>query len=344
MKIDIEYLLSLPHTKVSYELNYEFIPCTRIKICQDNVEEFNSILSYVYSLDLPALKRTPSGGISVSFKNLQPSFDFRVFKSFAELTLILREGAWRIQWTNTGEKAMPGKKAYRKFEELCKKHSITLKDYKIKNGREVKSKIEGYLRQVVDETYLDMDIYNVNHIDFNSSFLSNLCHAYPELLPVGEELYLLKKTDEEYKGLINSTIGYFHSSRFGYALANLAKSAINGNNAKIRALIKRLRNNGREPLLINTDGVWYWGEPYHDKDEGAGLGQWRNDHVGCKIIIKSSNAYQYEEEGIIHTVLSGQTPYDKILPREKWAWGDIYRSDAVPLIFSVVDGYIKVGV
>ena len=344
--MEIEDLLKYPHELPSYDLNYQKVPCTIFDTTEEGAKRFNELIEFVESLNLDPLVRTRSGGISTNIKYFGPSYDLRPLRSLIELTLLLSKGAWRFQFRTSfermGNDAMGGHKAFYLFNDICRKYGLDLLDYKLENGARIKQEIQAPVRKVLSSGYLDYDIEGVHHIDFNSSYISNLVEKFPEFRPVGEELYHGRKENPQYKGVINSTIGYFHTEKHNYAWAHLAKAAINGNNEKVWALVRDLRYSGRTPLLINTDGIWYYGDLYHDANEGTELGQWRHDHTNCTLLIRSPNAYQYKENGKIKTVLSGKTRLDKSKPRELWEWGDIYHTDACPIEFVLENNRIVV--
>lgn len=342
--MEIKDLLKYPHIEPSYDLNYVKIPCTIFDISEEGAKEFNQIIEFVEQLNLRPITRTKSGGISTNIKHFCPSFDIRDLPSMIELTLILVKGAWRFQFRHSfhrmSEQGISGKQAFFEFNNICRKYSIDLFDYKLEDGTRIKQEIQPYLRKVLSEGYLDYDITNAHHIDFNSSFMASLCDAYPEFIPIGKELYNGRKDNPLYKGVMTNAIGYFHSNYHKHAWAHLAKAAINGNNKKVLQLVSDLKFSGRTPLIINTDGIWYRGEIYHDANEGVELGQWKHDHVNCTLLIKSPNAYQYKENGVIKTTLSGKTNLDKVKPRECWEWGDIYNETATPIGFILKDNRI----
>ena len=92
-------------------------------------------------------------------------------------------------------------------------------------------------------------------------------------------------------------------------------------------MIAKLQKAGFDPLLTNTDGIWYYSEDgsiYHDEDEGNELGNWQNDHVNCDFLMTGPGSYQYVEDGVCHSVVRGLCNLDAAEPdRSKWKFGDI---------------------
>ena len=321
-------------------LNYVKIPVSVIDTTDEGAEEFNRIIEYVESLNLAQITRTRSNGISTAYPECyKQRYDLRALASMIELTLITIDGCWRIQFRNSLERmkefAISGKRAFWEFSNICKRYKIDIFDYVCSNGLDVKQEIEPYIRKVLSVLYLDTDLENVHHLDLNASFMSNLVESYPEFRPVAEELHSGRKENPINKGIMTNVIGYFQSTYHFGKWAELSKAAINGNNKLIREYCEKLRSSGRVPIMINTDGIWYAGNIYHDEKEGHGLGEWKHDHVNCKLLIKSPNAYQFIEDGKINTVLSGKTKLDAIKSRDDWEWGDIYQDNVKVITYKL---------
>ena len=327
----------MKHCEPSKSVNYSRIPCSQIDMTDEGMQLFNEIIEYIESLDyMSKIVRTKSGGISISgCQKYRPRYDLRELKSMIELTIVMYEGCWRIQFRNSFERmnnefGISGMQAFWKFSDVCKKHGIDIQDYRERNiekAKQNKSEIERYQKVVLSNVYLHKPIENVYHIDLNSSFMANLAREYEEFKPVAEELYKNRKTKPIYKGVMTNTIGFFQSECHNFSWAHLSKAAVNGNNQQIRDLVDKLKKTGRIPILVNTDGIWYTGERYTDENEGTKLGQWKTDHSNCTLLIKSPACYQYKEEEVVHTVMSGRTKLDRIKDRDKWEWGDIYHKD-----------------
>jgi len=100
-----------------------------------------------------------------------------------------------------------------------------------------------------------------------------------------------------------------------------------------------LNKAGKCPILINVDGIWYRSNngPYHDKDEGSNLGQWKHDIMNAKLWIQSHGNYQYIYKGETHTVIRGKTKKELTKPRETWEFGEI-EDENVYLGYRFVEG------
>ena len=146
---------------------------------------------------------------------------------------------------------------------------------------------------------------------------------------------------------LDASIGFFQSkycdlNGYRYCLANLSRDAINDNNARIRQVERELIESGRTPLLYNTDGIWYQGEPLESgRDHGKGIGMWENDHKDCVIRIKSRGCYEYMEMGKYHPVVRGTTLLDRVKCRDQWSWGDIYETGGALLVGMKDDGTLE---
>lgn len=328
------------------------IPVNVLQIDDRGMEEFNMIYDMVKSVCEDKIVRTKSGGISYSRNNFNPPmYDVRKSSLGVELTYLGIEGMYRWQFrstkNNVEENVVFGRQAFNRVREALRKEGINLDDYKIDNGPEVKKEIEPYMIQCLgSRNYIYKGAY---HIDANSSFWSQLCLKHPEFRPAIEPLYLERKVKPENKQILTNSIGFMQSLGCCNARwANLSKDAINGNNEFVRTILKNLEDQWYVPIGINTDGIWYCDPmdkgPYHDENEGTGLGQWKTDHKNCKIRFKSDGAYEFIEDGEYHAVIRGRTNYDAVKPRSEWEWGDIYRKEAsvIQYDFNEYEGVFKV--
>lgn len=323
--------------------NYKLIPVTMFTV--ENIDKFNEIYQYIIDQEWKILERTPSGGIK-KVKIRIPSFDAKATATSIELTILHKDGFFRIQMRfsnfmeDNDNNAIYGTKAFKMFKDLCKKYNIDLNKYKISNGAEVKKEIEKPLIKFERPIYRDMIIEGAHHIDFHNSYPAGLVNTHPEFAPIVETFYKGRKEHPEYKAVLNLTVGYMQSLVCCKAQwAHLSRDAINDNNKRIRELAATLRENGRIIIAYNTDGIWYTGDVYHGKGEGHELGQWENDHINCKIRFKSAGSYEYIEDGVYHPVVRGRTKLDlKGITRDQWKWGDIYNDEADPLIYRFVEG------
>lgn len=331
--------------KFRSEINYLRLPVNIFGFNDQDVEDFNSIVKYWESKydNWHDIVRTASGGISTKRGILKmPAWDFIVQNAYIELTVLTDEICARYQVSinkvavdEVGRK-IGGRQAFNTFVSVCKKHNIDITQLAIDNGEEVKQEIASPIIKCLNHKNLYREFENVHHIDLNSSYMSGIAQAYPVLKPAIQEIFDRRKDIEVnklYKAVLNCSYGYFQSKYCNigghkFALAHLSKAAREFNDNYINDLIDRLKSTGRVVLMVNTDGIWYYGEVFHDADEGTGLGQWKNDHVNCKFRMKSDGAYEYIEDGQYCPVVRGSTRLDKILDRKEWQWGDIFKYDA----------------
>lgn len=329
--IDIEYLKrKYRYAQIKAKVNWKYIPVSNLGMDDNGMEEFNRIFEFAKGLGIERLVRTPSGGISIDRKKFRGcGIDVSVGGYYIELVIVY-QGMWRFQFRTANvvkdDEGMYGYQAFGKFRKLCEKYGIDLARYEIENGKEIKQEIEKYMIDVSSPVLIDKELENCHHIDFHNSFPAGLANTHKEFRPVIEELYNGRKQHEEYKAILNLTIGYFQSLRGCQARwAHLSRDAIKDNNDRVRKLADMLKASGRRILLYNTDGIWYQGTVFHDEGEGSRLGEWENDHQDCKLRIKSKGAYEFIEDGKYYPVVRGSTRLDKIKPRDEWTWGDIYK-------------------
>lgn len=338
--MDINYLLeNYRYIDWSYSPNKTLMPINYLSM--DDIDEFNKIYKFVkthYNMVEP----TSSGAMpyNLQVKHVQrymvvescSGFELVICTLKGMFRFILRNGKVKYDNTVSGSRALKTiydtAKSFGVYDELCK---LAVEK---EEGLKIKSEIESYIIQAVDVSYLGKEFTNCHHIDFNSSFASRICEKYPVFKPMYSWIYSKRKEDNGYfKHVLTNSIGMMQSKHCTdiftgfktapYQMALLAKTAINGNNDKVRELLFKLELSGRIPLLINTDGIWYQGDLYHDRDEGTLLGQWKHDHKNCTLYIKTQGAYQFIEDDKVHTVLRGFSNLDWIKPREEWGWREI---------------------
>ena len=324
------------------------------KIRQCDVEEFNSILTYLRTTDLNTISRTASGAIGKGknhIKNLY-AWDFERSNTGARITVLIdgESYVFKLGHFVKGEKQIPiyPTQAFSYFKLKCKEQGIDLDSYKIDNGLEVKASIPRpkiIMKYFMKET--DEGLTNCHHLDFHNSYPAGLCNTHPEFRKVIEPIYDQRK-DPQFKDLNKAilviTVGNMQSAKNGRTAewAHLAKDAIEDNNKRIDAMASKLRQSGREVIGYNTDGIWYRGEIYHGKGEGTNLGDWSNDHVNCTFRSKSDGAYEFIEDGKYNVVLRGQSTYDMIEPdRTKWQWGDIYKGTVFGFRYNEQEGVFE---
>lgn len=338
---------------LSLHPNLLTIPATTLEINDEGMAKFNEIYQYLKT-EYPTragIRRTPSGGIALGKAFRPPCWDVRCTNSWVEILAMIDGEMYRINFkqalTVDNRGVVSGRQAYFAVREAMEAAGLDLETYAITNGAEVKMQIERPMIGLVKSAFRGVTFEHAYHIDRNSSYWSAIIEEMPEFRPVIEHIYEMRRSDAKYKGVLNSSVGYFQSMPIhGAKWANLAKIAINGNNAAVREIAGRLRAENHMVLAFNTDGIWYLPNPedpehtpYHDEKEGPGLGQWKHDHRDCKIRFKSDGAYEFvDAAGKYWPVVRGRTNLDRIKPRSEWSWGDIYAEEARVLEYRFVDG------
>lgn len=324
-------------------MNYLNFPRIAWKFTDENVAMFNAQVNYFKSINLPKIERTPRGGI----KRCSIGYAYDVQKignSAIELTVTTWYATYRLVLTNNVDEygdatKMTGRKAYVTMRREFQKDGVDLEDYAVPNGKEIKkSEIEKPMIMATNHLRFGKTYENVHHLDFHSSYPGGLANHYPEMRPTIERIYAKRKSsdkDGELKLALDASIGFFQSqyckiNKHGYALANLARDAVNDNNERMRRVTGELAASGRIPLLYNTDGIWYIGEPLEcGADYGPGVGRWENDHTALKFRAKSRGAYEYTDADGYHPVVRGKTKLEETKSRDKWEWGDIFQIGGV---------------
>lgn len=309
-------------------LNYKKIPITHFNNDKEGIDKFNEVYFYVKNgLKLNKMSRTRSGGISINFHKMRrqlQSYSVRVYhnNSGLELVVYFKNIAYRFQWREQIKR--DGGRNFRKFIKICEKHKINLDDYKVSTEEGLKIKetlkdhkapIRAYRDSYNGKTFYD----NIHHIDFNSSYGAGLMNSHPEFAPVVKEIYKKRLKDDDFKDVLNHTIGCMQGQPSNYTLSNLARDSIIDNNKRVYDITNKLVRSGRIPLLFNTDGVWYQGKLYKDKNYGRDVGQWKYDYQNVKQFhIKSGGSYEFiTEDGKYEARARG-------IPREKLSkMGDI---------------------
>ncbi len=326
----IKELKQLKHTKGSAKINYLLIPVSVFDITEEGAKAFNKIYFWLKKQNLYKLERTSSGGIRSGPHRKRPAWDIKVNRICVELTVLLEGCAWRIQFRTKLPEKMSGRKAFTAFKRFLLKRGIDLEKYAIENGKEVKETIEKPLIGAKRALYYDYTFEKVNHIDFHSSYSAGLANTHPEFREVLNELYLKREEKEDYKNILNFSIGFMQSlSGCGARWAHLSRDAIKDNNDRVKKLAETLEKKGRIVLTYNTDGIWYKGPVFHGEGEGEGLGEWHNDFVNCKFRARSAGSYEFIEKNIYHAVVRGVANDLK----SSWKWGDIYEKKAEPQLF-----------
>lgn len=337
----IRELSRLPHTDASRYLNYLLIPVSVFDINEKDAKRFNKILFWLKKQELEPIIRTKSGAIC-NIKRRGPAWDIRRTRNCVEITAILEGYAWRLQFRTKLQKGLSGRKAFTKFKRILKEKGIDLESYAIENGPAIKEQIEKPLIGASHKAYYHKVFEHANHIDFHSSYAAGLANSHPEFRETLNMIYERRKDNEEYKAILNFSIGFMQSINGCKAkFAHLSKDAIYDNNERIRKLAAKLDKLGRIVIAYNTDGIWYSGKPYHGEGEGSGLGEWHNDHIDCKFRMKSDGAYEFIENGIYNPVIRGISNEVK----DGWKWGDIYteKADLKLFTFSEEEGVMLNG-
>lgn len=345
------------------EINYIHIPATHFKAGVDEVKEFNRIMDIVNGLKgWHEIEWTKSGGISKAKGKFRcPARGVKRTKGSVEVVIVSFEGCWRFilghlssKAQEKGEEQNYGSNAFYTFKKELKDDGIRLEDYKIsteeaaerfgfvsgEHGEVTKTKFPKAMIKLEHERYKDRVWENAYHIDLNSSHLSGLAELHPEMRPTIERIYKKRKEDDgKWKAVLVMTFGYMQSALVNFEYTHLAAAMLERTNREVMRLAQEMKKKDITILAYNTDGIWAVGEEYHDEFEGTALGQWKIDHKHCKLRFKSAGSYEYEElmdDGKIeyHPVVRGCTRYEKIVPREEWVWGDIYRNDAQAISFA----------
>lgn len=331
--------------KAREEIQWYKTPKNTFNLDENGANKFNEV--YKYIINLPGIKikyAETQEQVREYTKQLNSAPLFCIIDNSVSSVVIICAGIGAllyqigirdvngIQNTKTGK--LQGFQAFAKFKKKCEEMGVDLEKYAVskKEGLEIKEHIQKpYIFNtaicIPGQTY-----ENVHHIDFHNSYPAGLVNTHPEFKEVVEYFYNNRKVDEINKAVLNYTIGYCQSGKIDYKYAQLSHDAINDNVKRLMLLANELAKSGRKVLLFNTDGVWYQGDVYHGKGEGAKLGEWENDHLNCKLRIKSAGSYEYIENDTYHPVVRGRTKLDVIKPREEWEWGDIFQNDAVELI------------
>ncbi len=339
--------MDIKKAKMNGYPNHSLIPVTIFPMNDEGMEAFNKLYFECLKKYPRKIHFTPKGYIPK--RQLLPAMSVVCTKTCAELT-VLDDEIFRVQFRTEPErrdkKVMSGRTAFRKFCQIADKYGINMKDYAIKNGKEIKETIHQPLI-LLNYPNLRPSFYwdHVHHIDFHSSYASGLMRCFPEFKPMLVNIYEKRKEDPYLKAVLNYSIGFMQSTRCGCKYAHLAKAAIEDNNKRVLELSRKLREAGATILCYNTDGLWFFGlDDYHDDMEGPGLGQWHYDHRDCRWRAKSAGCYEYIEDGVYYPVVRGRTNLDHIKDRSEWVWGDIFRADCkiIKYSFNERDGLIKI--
>lgn len=330
------------------DLNYMLLPVNKLELNEDNVALVNKITTLFHDNDCPHIKRTKSGGISIARSTWNSlCFDVRAFGAGIEIT-ICAGYSFRIQLGKVDidekTKNISGRQAFNRFIKELAKDNIDIKRYFTTYGEDAnkqirKPRIKSYCaNEDINQAEV---ITNAHHLDFHKAYMSGLYLSHPELQATIKRLYDLRNTDNQIKSIFTNAIGFMHSSMINWSYAPLARDGINTFNQILDCVANDLAKSGRRILGYNTDGIWYTGDVYHGRFEGDDLGQWSNDYTNCTIRFKSDGAYEFICDNQYYARIRGKTRLDKIEPdRSKWHWGDIFKTEATPLQYSICNGYL----
>ena len=67
------------------------------------------------------------------------------------------------------------------------------------------------------------------------------------------------------------------------------------------------------------------------------------NHKNCILRFKSDGAYEFIENDKYFPVIRGKTSYEKIVPRDEWVFGDIYKGSEIKFNFIEGIGVVKNG-
>lgn len=333
------------------------IPVNAFGFNDEGMIEFNEI--YHYCLEntengnFKEFEIAPSGSIRTAIgTNRGARWQLIVKKTFIEIVIKnLDARYYRFQIGHKKDKQeTSGRKAFTIYQQELLKDGVDLKSLAIDNGEEVKKTIPS---PKIDLLVAPDRVYeNAFHIDYNNAFHSGIITSFPVLEPTTRRLNEKKKTDPEIKNVFTMTQGFMQSALVGYKYAHISKAGYVWTNNKLDEITEKLKASGYRILAYNTDGIWYQsftGQQYHDEDEGTDLCQWKTDWINCKIRFRSKGCYEvegYEVKGDKVTykykpIFRGESSYEKIVPREQWVWGDIYKGDVVQYKWKDGIGVVK---
>ena len=291
----------------------------------ERLDDINGLCKALWESDLYPIQRTPSGGIAKhNIHHAGGAYDIRevkrtdgTFKGII-ITVLLNNSIFVLKcgMFSVKDKKVHGSSAFQQFKKLCQQHGITLEDYAIENGEQVKKTIPKSLIKF-NTSYLFKRLQHVHHIDLNHAWSAGFTNKYPEFKDVMEEL---NKKD---KVLSSMTLGYCQSEYCNFKYSHFAKAGIEWCRNKILEISKKLQDDGYIIVGWNTDGIWYMDGTnqqriYHDEEEGKLTGQWKTDHIDCELRAYSDGQYWFKENGKFNVRARGYYQYEQIKPRELW--------------------------
>lgn len=326
-----------------------------------SMDEFNDILSTIYSLSIEEVSLTKNGHFSKRIYSNGYAWSKTPSTNTFELILhyagrIYKFIFWPCRYDEKGGKKtrVSGREALNKFRReagsLATEFALTDNNL----IAEVKEKIEkpkieltNVTKMLGNHTFVSDDEWTIFHMDIHSAYPAGVANTTPALKEYMEKLYKLKESgDPDAKLLLNAGIGAMQSLKLtGRRYPELSRRGIEWTNRELERMTATLESLGCCILAYNTDGIWVAslnGLPKLDCI-GPELGQWDIDHVVEKLRFKSAGAYEYIENGQYKAVLRGRTRLDSIKPREAWEWGDIFNLNAAPIqyTYDITTGLIK---
>lgn len=317
----------------------------------DNMEEFNEILSHIYSSTAKHTSLTANGHFTK--KIFGNAYAWSKTPTTNTFELILKYDGflykfifWPGRFDEKGEKVIKvsGRMALNKFRKEAGHlaHEFALTDNeqiaKVKENIE-KPKIEltPLTKGLKNFTFTSDDGWTIFHMDIHSAYPAGIAATTPVLKKYMEDLYWQKEAgDPDAKLLLNAGIGAMQSLKLvGRRYPELSRRAIEWTNQELKRMSNLLFLLDCSILAYNTDGIWVASRNGLPKLHaiGPGLGQWDIDHVVEKLRFKSAGAYEYIENGKYKAVIRGRTRLDAVKPREQWQWGDIFHHDAVAIVY-----------
>lgn len=355
--INWDKYLSAPPTM---KPNKKDIPVNNFTTEPESMQEWNEIYQYCYQLEqegkLKQFVITPSTGISVKRGNICGAmWTLQKNRSNTMMMIILRhpENAryykFKFGYSEDPSQTGAGYHAYQTYVQELKKDGVNIKDLALPGTKEENLEVKNTIPKAMIKCMVTprVTLYNCHHIDLNSAFQAGMSEAFPVLRPTVERIYALRNIDaahkKVYKDILNMTQGFFQSEMVSYRYSHISKAGYEWTNKRILELTEKLEFSGRRIVGYNTDGIWYQGDVYHDSDEGSNLGQWKNDHINCKLRYKSHGCYEFwnEKEGY-KPVFRGKMSYELEKPREQWTWGDIFKSEEIKYTFTTGYGWRRI--
>ena len=326
--------------------NYMKFPRTTLEATEENKTWMNKVIVAAQNSPINKIVRTTSGGISTDVWEKKtfrpPCYDIIVNGANIEITLVLEIGCCRILFTNyevdktTGRQKMSGREAWKQFEKVVKEcfcqplESVANTE---EEGEAAKAAFPKAHIEIFGKPQIGKEVVyeNVHHMDIHSAHCAGMAHAHPEYKTAFLRLYDNRHTNPIYKDVLTHIWGFAqskHTRGYAFRWAQWSKEALEWTNCQIESMCLELLENGRKPLLLNTDGIWYQGDRYSPANEGGDMGQWAHDHTDCRLRIKSAGSYEFMEGDTYKAVVRGRTRLDKVKPREEWEWGDIFQEGA----------------